>query len=415
MCGIVGMVSSAPQGFNWNHAKLFSQLLWINTLRGDDSTGVFGVNKQGNVNYMKQVGHAAALLDTKEWKEFKSGIFNDFHMVVGHNRKATRGNVTDDNAHPFVEQETILVHNGTLTNHASLTKETVDVDSHAILHSIVERGYEETIKEIQGAFTLAWYDANDKTLRVIRNNERPLFIANTHGAWFFASEKEMLELVLGRDNTKITDMTECKPGTMYYWELEDKQTMWYKPLSLWSPPKSQGTSVIKYLPANDSTVASGEQEEKQASYNNTDFPIGTKIIIDTSRIDSFPKVNQQGYSDMLHGCWYFDEEVQIRAWMTPEEAAALEYDDDTEEPFATQAEIICVISKKGKITLVCNKVTPYVPTVDSTGKEIYEDEFIFTNCRCDDCRTAMTFKDAQAGKFTYKSVIEYELLCSKCQ
>lgn len=414
MCGIVGMVASAPQGFNWNHAKLFAQLLWVNTLRGEDSTGVFGVNKQGNVDYMKTVGSASNLITSKEWKDFKGNIFSDFHMVVGHNRKATRGQVTDENAHPFVEKETILVHNGTLTNHRALTKEDVEVDSHAILHSIVERGYEETLKEIQGAFTLAWYDANDKTLRVIRNKERPLFIANTAGAWFFASEKEMLELVLGRDDTTITDMTECKPGTMYFWELEDKKNMWYKPLSLWSPPKSQGTNIIPYVPKATEEVAGGESSEN-TTYNNTDFPIGTKIIINTSRVDSFPRVNQQGYSDMLHGDWYFDPEVQVRVWVTPEEAANLEYDDDAEDDYVVQAKIMCVISKKNKITLVCNEVTTYTPVVDSTGKEIYEDEFIFTNCQCDDCKKGMSFKDAQAGKFTYRSIVDYDLLCSDCQ
>lgn len=409
------MVSSTPQGFNWNHARLFSQLLWVNTLRGDDSTGVFGVNKYGNVDYMKQVGHAAKLQDSNEWKDFRGNIFSDFHMVVGHNRKATRGVITDENAHPFVEKETILVHNGTLTNHKELTKEDVEVDSHAILHSIVERGYEETLKEIQGAFTLAWYDANDKTLRVIRNKERPLFIANTAGAWFFASEREMLELVLGRDDVAITDMTDCKPGTLYYWELEDKKNLWYKPLSLWSPSKSTGTNIVPFVPKNETTVVGGAEIETNKGYNNTDFPIGTKIIVNANRIQTFDKPTQQGHSDMIYGVWYFDEDVKVRAWVTPEEAEILEYDDDQEEDYVVQAEVTCVISKKGKITLVCDKVTPYKPVVDSTGREIYEDEFIFTNERCDDCRKPMTFKDAQAGKFEYRSVIDYDLLCAKCQ
>lgn len=409
------MVSSAPQGFNWNHARLFSQLLWVNTLRGDDSTGVFGVNKYGNVDYMKQVGHAAKLQDSSEWKDFRSNIFSDFHMVVGHNRKATRGFVNDENAHPFVEKETILVHNGTLINHKELTKEDVEVDSHAILHSIVERGYEETLKEIQGAFTLAWYDANDKTLRVIRNKERPLFIANTAGAWFFASEKEMLELVLGRDNVAITDMTDCKPGTLYYWELEDKKNLWYKPLSLWSPPKSTGTNIVPFIQKTETTVVGGAEIETNKGYNNTDFPFGTKIIINANRIQTFNKPTQQGYSDMIYGTWYFDEEVKIRAWVTPNEAEILEYDDDQEEDYVVQAEITCVISKKGKIILICDKVTPYKPVVDSTGREIYEDEFIFTNRCCDDCRKSMTFKDAQAGKFEYRSIIDYDLLCAECQ
>jgi len=33
-----------------------------------------------------------------------------------------------------------------------------DVDSHAICHSIVEKGYKETIEGIEGSFALCWYD-----------------------------------------------------------------------------------------------------------------------------------------------------------------------------------------------------------------------------------------------------------------
>lgn len=411
MCGIVGMVASSTTGFNWNQQRIFNQLLWVNTLRGEDSTGVFGVNQEGNVDYLKTAGDAHEMITSKEYKDFKDNIFSDYRMVVGHNRKATRGAVSDDNAHPFVEDTIALVHNGTLVNHGKLTKELVEVDSHAILHSIVERGYEETLKDIEGAFTLAWYDTKDKTLRVIRNDQRPLYIASTFGAWYFASEKEMLELVLGREDSKIADMTECVPGTMYYWEMDDVNNLWYKPVELWSPPKST-TSVVSYV-KKETTEDAGTTT---TAYNNLDFPIGTKITICPVKIDTFKKVNQLGFSEMLHGLWYFDETVPVRVWCKPSEADLLEIDDEDEEhPMIIQAKITCVISKGSKITLVCEKPTHFVPDLDSNSKEIYEDEFIFTTQQCDDCKTNMTFEDAKKGVFVYRKEADYDLLCHKCK
>jgi len=409
MCGIVGMISSNPAGFNWENIRVFNNLLWVDALRGDDSTGVFGVNKHGNVDYAKTVGDTHVMMNSPEYREFKQNIFSDFQMVVGHNRKATRGFVTDENAHPFVEDTTILVHNGTLINHSKLTKETVDVDSHAILHSIVERGYEETLKDIEGAFTLAWYDTKDKTLRVIRNKERPLFIANTAGAWYFASEKEMLELVLSRENVTIAEMTECKPGMMYFWKLDDKKNMWYKQHTLYSPPKV----VVKQEPTKETTTT---EPINTTGYDNSDFIIGTKLLCSIDNISSLKKVNENGFSDLFLGTWYFDPAVNIRIWVTEEEAKTFEnLDDDTEEQLIVRAEVSCVISKKGKITLVCNKPVPFEPTLDSNQKEIYEDEFMMTNRQCDDCKKPMTFKEAQEGIFEFKSIIDYKCLCAACK
>ena len=219
MCGIVGMVATFENGFTFKHKDVFSNLLWLDTLRGDDSTGIFGVNKYGNVKYAKDIKNGPQSLETTECKDILSDIYLNGRCIVGHNRKATRGFITDENAHPFVEGDKILVHNGTLANHKELTENKVEVDSHAILHSIVERGYQKTFEEIQGAFALAWYDTKEKKLHLARNSERPLWIANTPGAWIFASEKEMLEFVLERNKIEVKDYTELTPGTVYSIEM----------------------------------------------------------------------------------------------------------------------------------------------------------------------------------------------------
>lgn len=402
------MVSSAQVGFQIGHKKAFSELLWCDTVRGADSTGVFGVTKQGNVEFLKTVGPASDLVRSKEFEAFSDNIYSDYHVAIGHNRSATRGTVTDENAHPFVEKNIILVHNGTLTSFSDLTTETVEVDSHAILHSISEIGHEETLKKINGAFTLVWYNADEKTLYAIRNKERPLFIANCYGAWFLASEEEMLSWILERNSLKVQEMTECKPGVLYSFKLDNKENMFVEPMELYSPPKF--ISLV------------GKQDDKsvevidltKSSYENLDFPIGTRVLIDGKRLAKVEGTRQDGFSKLFYGDWWFDSKIRTKTWITPEEEVLLDIDEDDANSAIITAEIMCVMSKGNNITLVCRNPRVYTPIIDSRGNEIYEDEFIFTQQHCSYCNTAMTFEDATKGLLKFTSAEDYEMMCPDC-
>ena len=50
MCGLVGVTTKLSNGFSYEQVSVFEELLHIDTLRGDDSTGVFLVNGIGNVD-----------------------------------------------------------------------------------------------------------------------------------------------------------------------------------------------------------------------------------------------------------------------------------------------------------------------------------------------------------------------------
>ena len=120
MCGLVGMISRKANGFLYKDKAIFEQLLFNNTVRGVDSTGIFGVNKYGNLIAHKTAQAAPTALRTSTFNEFIGKIFSDFRIVVGHNRASTRGATTDENAHPFIEDNICLVHNGTLHSHKQL-------------------------------------------------------------------------------------------------------------------------------------------------------------------------------------------------------------------------------------------------------------------------------------------------------
>jgi len=218
MCGLIGMISRKDFGFGFKDKAIFEQLLFSDTLRGVDSTGIFGVNKYGNLLAHKTAAPASNALRTATFQEFLGKIYTDYKIVMGHNRAATRGATTDENAHPFVEDNICLIHNGTLTSHKQLADK--EVDSHAICHSLAVKGYEETFKNINGAFALIWYDADTKKLYMARNKERPLHMVMTDDTFYFASELKMLEWILHRNNVVSGKSFFLGVDKTYIWDLD---------------------------------------------------------------------------------------------------------------------------------------------------------------------------------------------------
>lgn len=228
MCGIVAMLASYNNGFTFKETKAFTDMLFVDTLRGWDSTGVFYVSNSGDVELYKGAVSAPDFIKTTEYKRFSDSIFSDGMFVVGHNRAATRGIVEDKNAHPFVINDNIvLVQNGTWNGSHSHIKDT-EVDTEALAHIIDEHpdDVESALQKINAAYALVWYNVKNKTLNAIRNNERPLHIVRTvdNGTWL-ASEAATLLFVAHRNDVKIKGLPEMlEPGHLYTWKLTEQGT-----------------------------------------------------------------------------------------------------------------------------------------------------------------------------------------------
>jgi hypothetical protein len=201
MCGIVGIVSKSKSGLFSTDLDLFEEMLVCDSLRGLDSTGVFGVYKNHQASTLKVAAEPHSLFRCEEWGKFRTKAINSMNMVVGHNRSATKGAVSTTNAHPFSEGKIVLVHNGTLHNHKDFNKD-VEVDSHAITHALNERPAKEVLKEIDGAFAFVWYDREQAKLFIARNSERPLSFIETSTQVVFASEGSMLDWLMNRKYVK---------------------------------------------------------------------------------------------------------------------------------------------------------------------------------------------------------------------
>lgn len=198
MCGLVGMMSKRKIGLSHDEINAFKDLLTIDVLRGKDSTGVFSVARR-ELQLFKVATHPMNAYDTKEWKEFETTARRDSRILVGHNRAATRGTVNSNNAHPFLENNICLVHNGTLFNHAHLNKDS-EVDSHAIAVALSKNtNVDEVINSIYGAFALIWFNADTNEVIFTRNKERPLFYAENNDMVAIGSEYLPLFYALGRN------------------------------------------------------------------------------------------------------------------------------------------------------------------------------------------------------------------------
>lgn len=208
MCGLVGIYSSNMER---KHEDALSALLYLDTWRGRDSTGVAAIRKNADTEVLKA---------TIPGYEFVEGpkLGQHLHLTdfcwIGHNRYGTIGKNIKTNSHPFMVDDEdgccILVgaHNGTLKskyrlpNHASY-----GTDSEALYNSIATEGLEKTLEELEGAWALTWYDHVEEELRFLRNNERPLFYAWEEGrkTLIWASEMWMIRVACSRNKIKLED------------------------------------------------------------------------------------------------------------------------------------------------------------------------------------------------------------------
>lgn len=229
MCGIVGYITQEGKGNGLAaREKFLRQALIMGTLRGKDSTGVFYKphdHKAGTAGWLKNLGTGFEFVhDNDEFRKFERDTYS---IAVGHNRAATMGSVTTENAHPFQEGPITLVHNGTLRGTHMLPKTMhqlgIKVDSHCIAHNLAENAPEDIIPLLRGAFALVWHDGRDNTLNIIRNDERPFHMAEcaNQKTIMFMSEAGMLAAVTDRIDLKMRRIVYPKPGQWLKYHPED--------------------------------------------------------------------------------------------------------------------------------------------------------------------------------------------------
>ena len=225
MCGLVGLIHNANNGFNTKDVTAFEEMLYVDALRGEDATGVACITTKQGAVILKEASHSAWFTYDKDYVTESKQFIQTGKALLGHNRKATIGGRKDENAHPFVfDDRYVFFHNGTLNNHKQLAD--TEVDSEALgMHLTKCNGDVEAIAEllerVKGAYACVWYDADKHTLYLLRNSERPLSVLHfENGTMAYASEAWIAAGPAQRNYLKVKEITHLLPHTLYSVDLK---------------------------------------------------------------------------------------------------------------------------------------------------------------------------------------------------
>lgn len=288
MCGIVGFINSDIQNKHGETCRtVFEQLLWHDTQRGPDGTGVLIAN--GGRNGLEATMHKSALwapdfLGTHTYKKMIASRLEWARVALGHNRATTRGSVKNDNAHPFVHKHITLVHNGYLAQPDKYVPRDMqhEVDSFAMAYNIAEKGEIEGLQAAPFQGVLVWWNDEDKTLNMARNEHRTLYCVPIKGkdTLFYASEWRMLDWILDRNGLEPETKYKLLTPNMHFKFDPAKPKEWVrspfvKPSNQQSNTAGTGVQTVVEAATGSQATASSNGSKAEADTAESDLSRGS--------------------------------------------------------------------------------------------------------------------------------------------
>ena len=192
MCGIVGILGREPVA-----GHLVDALKRLE-YRGYDSAGIATLD-HGALARRRAEGKLR-VLETRLEREPLPG-----NIGIGHTRWATHGRPTETNAHPHATEKVAVVHNGIIENFRELrdklgkngAKFGSETDTEVVAHLVTEemksgrspaQAVEATLKQLRGAFALAFLFVGEDNLMIGARKGSPLAIGYGKGEMYLGSD-----------------------------------------------------------------------------------------------------------------------------------------------------------------------------------------------------------------------------------
>jgi glucosamine--fructose-6-phosphate aminotransferase (isomerizing) len=192
MCGIVGILGREPVA-----AHLVDALKRLE-YRGYDSAGIATLD-HGKLARRRAQGKLKALED-KLAKQPLAGLSG-----IGHTRWATHGKPSEGNAHPHATDRVAVVHNGIIENFRELREKLgkngvkfgSETDTEVVAHLVTEEmkngktpadAVAAALKELRGAFALAFLFSGEDDLMIGARKGSPLAIGYGKGEMYLGSD-----------------------------------------------------------------------------------------------------------------------------------------------------------------------------------------------------------------------------------
>lgn len=318
MCGLFGVAGPQIQHID---LRVLRELAYVSGVRGLDGTGIV----QGRVFQNKieryRISKMGSEVSYFTWyhendKKGCKDIMNDTlcNFFIGHVRYATKGNISNENSHPFETKTLVGAHNGTLWDSKYIHK--AKTDSEMMFLDMNERGILPVLSELTGssAYAVVIYNNTDRKLYFARNEQRPLVFAfgANKDVMYWASEAMPLKWIASRNGVELGRICKFEENCLYSFhpfEVRGGGNMiWQKnkiikpsvPIfSRRDPPwrednlKRFRPSVINLTPANTQTkpqtpatnvVNMKKEIQKRAEKRKTEhlfkYCVGCKIMMD---------------------------------------------------------------------------------------------------------------------------------------
>ncbi len=192
MCGIVGIIGREPV------AGHLVEALKRLEYRGYDSAGIATLD-HGALGRRRAEGKLAAL-EKRLAKEPLAG-----NIGIGHTRWATHGKPTENNAHPHSTDRVAVAHNGIIENFRELRERLTksgakfgsETDTEVVAHLVTEEmkqgkppveAVAAALKQLRGAFALAFLFAGEDDLMIGARKGSPLAIGYGDGEMYLGSD-----------------------------------------------------------------------------------------------------------------------------------------------------------------------------------------------------------------------------------